>query len=69
MKTCGLAFVPQDMVARELVDGSLLRVLEDWCQPFDGYHLYYSNRRGHGSALWLRRCAISQRLDPAPTTS
>lgn len=36
MKTCGLAFVPQDMVARELVDGSLLRVLEDWCQPFDG---------------------------------
>lgn len=30
---CGLGFLPEDMVAKELADGSLVRVLEDWCQP------------------------------------
>jgi DNA-binding transcriptional LysR family regulator len=39
------------MVAKELADGSLVRVLDDWCQPFAGYHLYYPNRREHSSAL------------------
>ncbi|WP_435635516.1 LysR family transcriptional regulator [Pseudomonas solani] len=48
---CGLAFLPEDMVAKELVAGSLVRVLEDWCQPFPGYHLYYPNRREQSSAL------------------
>ncbi|MNX99800.1 LysR substrate binding domain protein [compost metagenome] len=48
---CGLGFLPEDMVARELADGSLVRVLEDWCQPFAGYHLYYPNRREHSSAF------------------
>jgi DNA-binding transcriptional LysR family regulator len=48
---CGLAFLPEDMVARDLAEGSLIRVLEDWCQPFPGYHLYYPNRREHSSAL------------------
>lgn len=48
---CGLGFLPEDMVAKELADGSLVRVLEDWCQPFAGYHLYYPNRREHSSAF------------------
>lgn len=48
---CGLAFLPEDMVAKELAEGSLVRVLEDWCQPFPGYHLYYPNRREQSSAL------------------
>ena len=48
---CGLAFLPEDMVANELAGGSLVRVLEDWCQPFAGYHLYYPNRREHSSAF------------------
>ena len=61
---CGLAFLPEDMVARELADGNLLRVLEDWCQPFDGYHLYYPNRRGQGSALGVVVEAL--RYQPAP---
>ena len=25
--------------------GTLVRVLEDWCPPFAGYHLYYPSRR------------------------
>ncbi|WP_394560080.1 LysR substrate-binding domain-containing protein [Aquipseudomonas alcaligenes] len=48
---CGLAFLPEDMVARDLATGGLVRVLEDWCQPFPGYHLYYPNRREQSSAL------------------
>ena len=48
---CGLGFLPEDMVAKELADGRLVRVLEDWCQPFAGYHLYYPNRREHSSAF------------------
>lgn len=48
---CGLGFLPEDMVTKEVADGSLVRVLEDWCQPFAGYHLYYPNRREHSSAF------------------
>lgn len=47
----GLAFLPDDMVHKQLADGSLMRVLEDWCQPFAGYHLYYPNRRARSSAF------------------
>ena len=46
-----LGFPAEHMVAKELADGSLVRVLEDWCQPFAGYHLYYPNRREHSSAF------------------
>ncbi|UCJ16667.1 LysR family transcriptional regulator [Pseudomonas sp. MM211] len=48
---CGLAFLPDDMVQEQLADGSLVRVLEDWCEPFAGYHLYYPNRRQYSRAL------------------
>lgn len=48
---CGLGFLPEDMVSTALADQRLVRVLEDWCQPFSGYHLYYPNRREHSSAF------------------
>ncbi|WDU60302.1 LysR family transcriptional regulator [Pseudomonas poae] len=48
---CGLAFLPEDMVAKEIAEGALVRVMEDWCQPFPGYHLYYPNRRERSSAF------------------
>lgn len=41
----GVAFLIEDHVAQELADGTLVRVLEDWCDPFDGYYLYYPSRR------------------------
>ncbi|QPF94310.1 LysR family transcriptional regulator [Bradyrhizobium commune] len=41
----GLAYIPEDVVKREIVDGRLIRVLADWCAPFAGYHLYYPSRR------------------------
>ena len=31
----------------------LVRVLEDWCPPFPGYHLYYPSRRQPSAAFAL----------------
>jgi DNA-binding transcriptional LysR family regulator len=39
----------EDVVAEHLRAGRLVRVIEDWCQPTLGFHLYYSGRR-HMSA-------------------
>src|SRR5207248_285137 len=36
----GLAYVPEDVAQPHLAKGRLKRVLEDWCQPYAGYHLY-----------------------------
>lgn len=47
----GLAFLPEDMALEHLQRGELIRVLEDWCQPYDGYHLYYPSRRQSSGAL------------------
>ena len=41
----GLAYVPENTVQTHLADGSLIRVLADWCPPYPGYHLYYASRR------------------------
>ncbi|MGE8321364.1 MAG: LysR family transcriptional regulator [Comamonas sp.] len=41
----GLAYVPEQLVAPYLADGRLKEVLADWCPTFQGYHLYYPNRR------------------------
>lgn len=41
----GLAFLSQWHVARELAEGALVRVLEDWCPPFPGLRLYYPGHR------------------------
>lgn len=47
----GLAFVPEDMVLEHIAAGRLIRVLDDWCQPYPGYHLYYPSRRQHSRAM------------------
>lgn len=41
----GLACVMEDQADAFLKTGKLERVLEDWCPPFSGYHLYYPDRR------------------------
>jgi DNA-binding transcriptional LysR family regulator len=41
----GVSMVMEDMVATAIADGRLIRMLDDWCQPFLGYHLYYPDRR------------------------
>lgn len=47
----GLAFIPQDMALAHIAQGELIRVLDDWCQPYAGYHLYYPSRRQNSGAL------------------
>ena len=47
----GLGFVMEDQVAGQLADHRLVRVLEDWCPPFSGYHLYYPSRRQPSAAF------------------
>jgi DNA-binding transcriptional LysR family regulator len=37
----GLGYCLDDMAAEAIADGRLIRVLEDWCEPFPGYHIYY----------------------------
>jgi DNA-binding transcriptional LysR family regulator len=49
----GLAYVPEDMMQPHLVKGRLKRVLEDWCPPYSGYHLYYPSRRQSSAAFAL----------------
>ena len=49
----GLGFVMEDQVAQQLADGRLIRVLEDWCPSFAGYHLYYPSRREPSAAFAL----------------
>jgi DNA-binding transcriptional LysR family regulator len=49
----GLAYAPEDMVQPYLATGQLIRVLEDWCEPYSGYHLYYPSRRQVSPAFSL----------------
>ncbi|KAA6205046.1 MAG: LysR family transcriptional regulator [Candidatus Tokpelaia sp.] len=41
----GLAYLPEEEFAPHITEGRLVRVLEDWCPPFAGYHIYYPSRR------------------------
>ncbi len=47
----GLAYALEDYVSEHISRGELVRVLEDWCPPFDGYFLYYPSRRHQPAAL------------------
>jgi DNA-binding transcriptional LysR family regulator len=49
----GLAYVPEGRAQPHIDAGSLVRVLNDWCQPFAGFHLYYPSRRQHSPAFAL----------------
>ena len=41
----GIAYVPENIVERQIVSGELIQVLDDWSPFFDGYFLYYPSRR------------------------
>lgn len=57
----GLAFVMEDLVEAHLKERRLVRVLEDWCPPFSGYHLYYPSRRQPSAAFALLVEALRHR--------
>jgi DNA-binding transcriptional LysR family regulator len=58
---CGLGFVPEDMAFEHIAKGRLVRVLEDWCDPYQGYYLYYPSRRQSSRALTVIAEALRYR--------
>src|SRR2546430_4376831 len=57
----GLTYVPEGLVQPHLAKGRLKRVLEDWCLPYSGYHLYYPSRRQPSAAFALLVDALRYR--------
>lgn len=41
----GLAMIWEDAAQQAISEGVLVRVLDEWCPAFPGYHLYYPDRR------------------------
>jgi DNA-binding transcriptional LysR family regulator len=58
----GLAYVPESVAQPHLAKGRLKRVLEDWCPPYSGYHLYYPSRRQPTPAFSLLVEALRYRM-------
>ncbi len=57
----GLAYVPEGMAQPYVAQGRLKRVLEDWCLPYPGYHLWYPSRRQSSAAFSLLVDALRYR--------
>jgi DNA-binding transcriptional LysR family regulator len=57
----GLAYVPEDLARPHITKGRLTRVLDEWCPPFAGYHLYYPSRRHLSPAFALMVEALRYR--------
>jgi DNA-binding transcriptional LysR family regulator len=57
----GIAFLPEEEFAPHIEEGRLVRVLEGWCPPFPGYHLYYPSRRHPSPAFSLVLDALRTR--------
>lgn len=43
----GLGFLPETYFGDLFETGRLVRLLDDWCPPYPGFHLYYPSRRQH----------------------
>jgi DNA-binding transcriptional LysR family regulator len=57
----GLAYVPEGLARPYLAKRRLKRVLEEWCLPYSGYHLYYPSRRQPSAAFALLVDALRYR--------
>ncbi|HGO5822630.1 TPA: LysR family transcriptional regulator [Mannheimia haemolytica] len=47
----GILWSPQDSIQTDLDNGSLVPILTDWAMQYEGYHLYYPNRRQNSPLL------------------
>jgi DNA-binding transcriptional LysR family regulator len=61
----GFAYLPEPSVQAEMRQGRLIRVLEDWCPPRPGYHLYYPSRRQPSPAFTLVVETLRHRAEKA----
>ena len=58
----GLSYIPEDLVKPHIEAGRLVAVLDDWCAPFTGFHLYYPSRRQASPAFALFLEAVRYRV-------
>jgi DNA-binding transcriptional LysR family regulator len=47
----GLAYIPEEIILPYVEEGRLVRVLQTWSPPWDGYYLYYPSRRQSSPAF------------------
>lgn len=47
----GIACVPEDAVLHHINGGRLESLLDEWCEPFNGYYLYYPSRKQHTASF------------------
>ncbi len=59
----GIAYVPENLVEDGIADGSLTRVLDDWCPMFTGYYLYYPSKRQNSAAFSLVMNALRTKAE------
>jgi DNA-binding transcriptional LysR family regulator len=57
----GLCYLPRDYLQAEIDACDLVTVLNEWCPPFPGYHLYYPSRRQQSPALAALIAAVRYR--------
>jgi len=60
----GIAYAFESMVADELREKRLVRVLEPYCPPFPGYFLYYPSRRNVPKKLAALIAFLTARREP-----
>lgn len=49
----GIGFVPEELAQPHLEQGELVIALDDWSQPYPGFHLYYPSRKQASPAFSL----------------
>ncbi|MHC1479535.1 LysR family transcriptional regulator [Frateuria aurantia] len=62
----GIGYSLADLVQPLVEAGTVQVVLQDWCPPFDGYHLYYPSRRQPSRAFRLLLETLRRRYTPVP---
>ncbi|MCP1772271.1 DNA-binding transcriptional LysR family regulator [Neisseria perflava] len=58
----GLVWLPQDVLAQSIADGTLVGVLDNWAMNYGAYYLYYPSRRAD-SALFQAVVAALRETD------
>ena len=56
----GIAYVPEDLVSRQVSSGDLVTVLDEWSPAFAGYYIYYPSRRQNLPAFKVLIGALRQ---------
>ncbi|MCK1566596.1 hypothetical protein IVB08_21965 [Bradyrhizobium sp. 173] len=64
----GFAYIFEDQVAADIASGSLARVLEGWCPPVSGHHVYSPSRRQTTQAFSVLIDATEVGLEPRRET-